>query len=126
MVFSSPLFLFAFLPITYILYISVRSLKLKNFVLMIASLVFYSFGRLDWLLLLVASVLCNYAAGLMMNGSTRVKKASLIIALIVNIGILFVFKYLNFFTQMISPFVGIRLFHYNSSRNCKYSQNGLR
>ena len=109
MVFSSALFLFAFLPITYILYISVRSLKIKNFILMVASLVFYSFGRLDWLALLILSVLCNYGAGLMMQKGDRIRRISLCISVFLNLGILFAFKYLNFFTGLLShiPFMGI-------------------
>ncbi len=109
MVFSSALFLFAFLPITYILYISVRSLKIKNFILTAASLIFYSFGRFDWLLLLVISVMCNYASGLMMQRGDRARKISLWISVCINLGILFAFKYLNFFTGLLShiPFMGI-------------------
>ena len=109
MVFSSSLFVFAFLPITYILYNIVPGLKAKNFILLIVSLLFYSFGRLDWLLLLLVSVICNYTAGILMTKSDTVRKISLIGAIIINLGMLCIFKYLNFFTASLNmlPFINI-------------------
>lgn len=107
MVFSSALFLFAFLPVTYLLYIMVPGIKAKNFILMIMSLVFYSFGRPDWLVLLMVSVGCNYFAGLMIKKLINFKKIVLTTALIINLGILFCFKYLNFFTEILSGFCAI-------------------
>lgn len=102
MVFSSALFLFAFLPLTYILDKVMRSIKGKNYILTAASLLFYSFGRLDWLLLLIVSVICNYLAGVFIMRGEAFKKPALVVALCVNLGLLCVFKYLNFFTSTIN------------------------
>ncbi len=109
MVFSSALFLFAFLPLTYILYQGLRGIKAKNVLLLIASLVFYASGRLDWLLLLFFSALCNYIAGLFMRKGEKCRKIALVVAVCINLGLLGVFKYLNFFTETISliPFFQI-------------------
>ena len=92
MVFSSSLFLFAFLPLFYILHNAFKGIKAKNNILLFASLLFYSFGRLDWLLLLIASVVCNYAAGLLIPKGGIIKKITLIVALCINLGLLCVFK----------------------------------
>ena len=109
MVFSSSLFLFAFLPLTFILYNCVRGIKPKNYILTFASLIFYSFGRLDWLLILIASVICNYTAGLFMTKSQSVRKTALTLAICINLGLLCTFKYMNFFTETLNslPFVNI-------------------
>lgn len=64
MVFSSPVFLFAFLPVTYLGYRLLPGLPLRNAWLTLASLVFFSFGQLPYLVLLLISVLLNYLFGL--------------------------------------------------------------
>lgn len=116
MVFSSSLFLFAFLPLLFILHTVTPSIRVKNFILLISSLLFYSFGRLDWLLLLIISSLCNYISGLFMmqasNGrcfGRSKRKIALVFSVVVNLGLLCVFKYANFFTNTINmiPFVNI-------------------
>ena len=109
MVFSSALFLFAFLPVTYILCNIFRNNNIRNNILVVFSLLFYSFGRLDWLALIVISSLCNYLAGISMKKFTSAKKLVLVAALCVNLGVLAVFKYLNFFTASLNmlPFVNI-------------------
>ena len=64
MVFSSPVFLFAFLPAVFLLERLCPSLRAKNIFLAAASLVFYAFGQLVFLPLFLGSVLLNYLAGL--------------------------------------------------------------
>ena len=56
MVFSSPIFLFVFLPVTYLGYRILPGLPLRNAWLTLASLVFFSFGQLPYLVLLLISV----------------------------------------------------------------------
>ena len=97
LVFSSPIFLFAFLPVVYILYQLVPKLSYKNVLLAAASLIFYSFGQLHRVPLFVCSILLNYAAGLLlMSGRFRHRKAVLIAAVVANLGILGVYKYTDF------------------------------
>ena len=71
MVFSSPVFLFAFLPVTYLGYRLLPGLPLRNAWLTLASLVFFSFGQLPYLVLLLISVLINYLFGLWLQSGER-------------------------------------------------------
>lgn len=113
MVFSSPVFLFIFLPFTLLLYgIAARtgSIKVKNGVLLFCSICFYGYGGLNYLALLFVSVLVNWAAGLWLDrlrmqreqeeaqGRLRSRQAERLVfiaGIIWNVGILVVFKYLN-------------------------------
>ena len=63
MVFSSPIFLFVFLPVTYLGYRLLPGLSLRNAWLTLASLIFFSFGQLPYLVLLLISVFINYLFG---------------------------------------------------------------
>ena len=66
MVFSNPVFLFLFLPLTLLFYVlSPRSLK--NLVLLGASLFFYAWGEELYVLILIASIAMNYVAGLLID-----------------------------------------------------------
>ncbi|MDE5825476.1 MAG: MBOAT family protein, partial [Lachnospiraceae bacterium] len=60
MVFSSCIFLFFFLPIIYLLYCICPNIKVKNAVLILASLFFYAFGEPVYILLMIGSILINY------------------------------------------------------------------
>lgn len=93
MVFSSMIFLCAFFPIVFILYQISGSLKWKNALLIAASLLFYTYGEPVYILLMMASILFNYLFGRLMK--ERPKKGVLIAALVFNLGLLFVFKYLD-------------------------------
>ena len=95
MVFSSEVFLFLFLPITYLLYLVVRNHKARNIILIIASLVFYAYGEPMAVLLMILSVVCNYLFGRAM-ANERIKKPVLIASVVFNVGMLFVFKYLTY------------------------------
>lgn len=100
MVFSSPLFLFLFLPAVLAATFAVRRLENKNAVLLLASLVFYAWGEVLFLFLLLASTGINYALGKRVGPETpaAVRKRSLVLALILNLGLLAFFKYANFVT----------------------------
>ncbi len=99
MVFSSPIFLFAFLPLVFLLERLCPSLRLKNAVLAAASLVFYAFGQLVFLPLFLGSVLLNYLAGLGLCRLQRGRKPLLVLALALNLLLLGVFKYGDFVLQ---------------------------
>ena len=96
MVFSSAIFLFVFLPVVFILYRLVPSLKIKNLLLALASIVFYAFGQLRYVPLFLLSVLINYLAGLMLQSRIERRKLILTLAVVLNVGILGVFKYTDF------------------------------
>lgn len=107
MVFSSTVFLFIFLPVVYILYLLFKSIKVKNIILIIASLVFYAYGEPKAVLLMILSIIVNYLFGLGMN--SKYKKPLLIISVIFNVLMLFVFKYLCFTADLFTAVTGIPL-----------------
>ncbi len=114
MVFSSLEFIFGFLPVFFILYYLLPS-KAKNAFLFIASIVFYTFGTLDkpfYTFLLLSVVLEGYFAGILIEKHKKASKAMLIISVIYDFGILFLFKYEAFLfssANSILEFFGISL-----------------
>ncbi|EDS72273.1 MBOAT family protein [Anaerofustis stercorihominis DSM 17244] len=94
MVFSSIVFLCAFLPITFILYTIIPSLKFKNGLLIVASLIFYAYGEPIYILLMLFSSLVNFIfAKIIGCNKVRIKKVFLILDVIINLGMLGIFKY---------------------------------
>ena len=106
MVFSSPVFLFLFLPLTLIcnLLLSLqKNIKLNNICLLFFSIVFYAYGSLKFLPILLASIIINYVLSIFIDKSNdkKNKKFFLIIAVSFNVLMLFVYKYLNLFSGFI-------------------------
>jgi alginate O-acetyltransferase complex protein AlgI len=95
MLFGSPIFVFAFLPLVYLLNLKMP-VKISNVFLTMASLLFYAWGEPVYILLLIASVTVNYYAALLIARSNKYKKTIFIISLIFNIGLLVIFKYTGF------------------------------
>lgn len=100
MVFSSSIFLFGFLPILFIIYF-ISPQKLKNYILLIFSLIFYYFGGPTYILIILSVVLIDYLLAILIDKSKR-KKPLLILSIIINIGILFYYKYFNFIIDNIN------------------------
>lgn len=103
MVFSSPVFLFVFLPLVFLLY-KVAPGKTKNVILIFFSLLFYAWGEPFYVLLMLLSVAVNYGISLALGSAQFLKhrremRLVLVVALVFNIGMLFVFKYANFFVD---------------------------
>lgn len=100
MIFSSPYFIFVFLPLVLAL-IAVSKVKFHNSILLIASIFFYGWGSVSHTLILLVSIVINYVFGLLIHQSIDDNKAKskryLWIALILNLGILGYLKYFNFF-----------------------------
>lgn len=104
MAFSSTVFLFVFLPALLLIYYCklVKSNKTRNIILLIASLLFYAYGEPIYILVMIVSILINYTMGLLINKCKEENKNAkivLIIGIILNIGILIIFKYLNFILE---------------------------
>ena len=104
MVFSSFEFLFRFLPVFLLMYY-VTPQKWKNAVLFAGSILFYTAGEAEYVVLLLASVVINYVFGRLMYRDTyegRGKKQLilLIVALCYDFGVLFLFKYSGFMDKM--------------------------
>ncbi len=101
MLFSSPIFLFAFLPIVLIGYYGPLrgNRRGQNLFLLLASLFFYGWGESVFVLVMVGSILGNYGLGLWVAAWKKQGKkltAPLALAVAGNLGLLFVFKYLTF------------------------------
>jgi len=93
MIFSSPIFLFLFLPcFLLIYYISPR--KTKNLIILLFSLLFYTWGEKHLVALILFSSIVDYICGIVIQDYNR--KLGLSISIVSNLSILFVFKYLNF------------------------------
>ncbi len=107
MVFSSLTFLLYFLPITLLVYFLLSfSTKLQNVWLLIVSLVFYAWGEPSYIVILLVSIITNYLLGLgigfFQEKNQKVTKIILFITIALNLGILFVFKYLGFFVDTVN------------------------
>lgn len=117
MVFSSAAFLFVFLPVVFVLSRIVPGIRAKNVLLLIASFLFYAFGEPVYVLLMLFSTLINFAAGRLLAISGKGKdKLVVAAAVILNLGMLSVFKYTDFFLSSVNrafsleiPLTGIAL-----------------
>jgi alginate O-acetyltransferase complex protein AlgI len=110
MVFSSEVFLFAFLPLVLGLYFLAPGARLKNVVLVLASLAFYAWGEGRFVALVLFSALVNYgfalALGRMEGGATRARRWMLAAAVIADLGILGYFKYTGFLGDNLNFILG--------------------
>ena len=101
MVFSSPIFLFGFLPITLLLYYAAPQ-RARNLLLLMVSLTFYAWGEVFYLGVMLASIAANYIAGLLIAGATTraslayLPKLYLSLGVAVNLALLISCKYANF------------------------------
>ena len=101
MIFSSILFLYLFLPTVFILYYSVGR-RLRNPLLLVASLFFYAWGELGYVLLMMLSIVGNWLTGLWIDHTkSRPKAGRLVLAfgVTLNLVLLGFYKYANFFVE---------------------------
>ena len=106
MVFSSITFLFYFLPVALGLYFLAPG-KIKNLVLLIASLFFYAWGEPAYVVLMVVSILMNYGAGRLI--AARRNRVSLSLGIIANLLILGFFKYADFVIGTLNALLPLHL-----------------
>ncbi|MBM6828822.1 MBOAT family protein [Anaerotignum lactatifermentans] len=110
MVFSSLTFLCVFLPLVLALYYALPSLRLRNMLLILVSLLFYAYGEPVYVLLMIASILLNYVFGRTMDTEQEGRRRIiLILAVVVNLGLLAVFKYTDMFLQTVSQLSGKKI-----------------
>lgn len=99
MLFSSTTFIFMFLTLLLILYFPIKNIKYRNIILLIFSLIFYSWGEPKYIFLMLLTVLIAYMFGLLIDKYRNDKKKSklfLVISVILILLNLFIFKYLDF------------------------------
>lgn len=99
MLFSSNIFLFLFLPLVLGLYFLAHE-RAKNYILLAASLIFYAWGGVAAAGMMIVNIAINYAGAIAVD-KWRERKLPLILTLTANFGMLFYFKYMNFFMAQI-------------------------
>lgn len=111
MVFSSLVFLLRFLPVAILLYFLAPNIRIKNIVLIAASLFFYAWGEPVWVILLVYSSLIDFVCGGLAGKYQNTKKGRifLMISLVLNLGLLAFFKYGNFFIDNVNSILGANI-----------------
>ena len=113
MLFSSSTFLFAFLPIVvFVYYVFLRKHRnLQNVFLLISSLIFYAWGEVTFVFVMIFSIVANYLFGLFVSKSQKAskKKLALVLSIVFNLSILFVFKYLVFTLTNINSIFGTNI-----------------
>ncbi len=107
MVFSSNIFLFLFLPLLLLFYFVIaKTIAQKNFILLIFSLIFYSFGEIEYLWILLLSLIGNYFFGIFIDkysSQNFAKKIIIFTAISFNLLLLTYYKYFNFIYENLSP-----------------------
>ena len=95
MVFSSPIFVFLFLPIVYLINLVIPK-KFSNLFLLMLSLLFYAWGEPIYVLLMIFSGFVNYWLAVGMDAYDAKRKLLLLLTVVFNIGLLGLFKYADF------------------------------
>lgn len=111
MLFSSIVFLFTFLPAVMILYY-LLPVRFRNVILLLASLVFYAWGKPVYLFLMLLSILFNYFSGLDIARNLQDKRAakrSLVFNLIINLAVLGFFKYEGFVLDTLNGILPVHI-----------------
>ena len=109
MLFSSITFLFIFLPLTLLLYYLVP-FRMKNYVMLAASLIFYAWGEPVYIILMILSIILNYFCGQDIyekRDNTRAMKMSLMFGVVMNLLILGFFKYYGLLMDTINAILPI-------------------
>ncbi len=96
MLFSSLIFIMVFLPVVFIGSRILHKNRYVNVFLLLASLFFYAWGEPVYVLLMLASIIVNYFAGLLMDKKRDRAKLILVLDTVFNLGLLGFFKYASF------------------------------
>ncbi len=109
--FSDLLFLYAFLPLCLGAYFISKNIRWRNGVLLVFSLIFYAWGDIRFLPLLVCVALVNYCAALLLRrfGEGKRSTAVLAVGIVFDLGLLGVFKYTGFLFENINGLFGTSL-----------------
>ncbi len=106
MVFSSLVFLFAYLPITLAIYY-LAPLRWRNAVLLIFNLLFYGWGEPVYIVIMFASIAIDYTHGMLVTraksrGHDRAARAAVVSSVVFNLALLLFFKYYDFFAASLN------------------------
>jgi D-alanyl-lipoteichoic acid acyltransferase DltB (MBOAT superfamily) len=110
LVFSSPTFLYLFLPLFLAAYFAFRTTTARNAVFVVFSLVFYAWGEPRFVLILMASIVVNWLIGMAIAaGDAGRRRTALVLGLVWNLGILVVAKYAHFLVDNFNELTGLGL-----------------
>lgn len=100
MLFSSMTFVYVFLPIVCSIYLLVRK-ELQNYILLLASILFYAWGEPRYLAVMFLTILVNYGGAVLINDSKSKLKRKILLFLTIGVDLSFLlyFKYFNFFIE---------------------------
>ena len=103
MVFSSITFLFYFLPLFFLIYY-LADKKYKNAIILLGSIFFYAWGAPKFIFILLGTTVIDFFVVRYMAGATAKAKRILLLclSLSINLGLLFYFKYSNFFVENVN------------------------
>lgn len=112
MLFNSPIFLFGFLPIFFLLYFITPN-KYKNHVLIFSSIFFYAWGEPVFVFIALASAILDWFLGNIISKSEKIplRKFALFTSIVANIGLLAYFKYANFFVDSFNRLLAVNHLH---------------
>ena len=98
------------MPAILLLYV-ISPKKLKNFTLLIGSLFFYGWGEPKYVFLMLATIICGYFIGLLMEKyrGTKLSKFLVILSSVLFLGALGVFKYADFFIENVNRATGLSI-----------------
>jgi len=108
MIFSSVPFIFYFLVIFFILYY-ILPFKLKNYCLLVFSLIFYAWGEPIYIVLMLFTTLIDYINGRILEKNPKQKKFYLVFAIMINLALLGFFKYADFLIASINQLFNLQL-----------------
>ena len=106
MVFSSMVFLCIFLPVVFLLHLLLPGIRAKNGMLLLASLAFYAYGEPVYVILMIASAFVNYLSAILIGKNPAGKKAVMAVNVILNLGVLVLFKYTGFLAESVNTIFG--------------------
>jgi len=108
MQFNSTIFLFFVLPIAILVHILLRKPRLQNIWLLLISLLFFSWCSPEGLIFLIVYALCNYAISRLLASASR-RTVWLILGVVLDLGLLFVYKYFDFAASVSNRFLGTQI-----------------
>jgi len=113
MLFSSTVFVFAFLPAVLLLYYGIakpifKNIAFRNVLLFLASIFFYAWGEPRFVLVMLLSIIANWMFALFVDKyrGTSYAKVFIFLMLLFNIAVIFIFKYLMFFMENVNSLFG--------------------
>ena len=109
MTFSSLTFTTLFFPAVLILYFICTDLRWRNGLLLVASLIFYSWGEPIWVLAMIGSTAINYVAAMLIDraSSPGLRKTALVVGAAASLAVLFYFKYAAFLVNSVTSLFGV-------------------